>query len=102
MSIHHLWDNLPPNKIDLFPYVDVLIDIQWYIKDLSDYLSFSILCLVLYINVKGSKIKIIALFLFVFSITNIIGYLLVYLQYNLLIQSVFLGMLGIYLIWKKK
>ena len=103
-SIHHLWDYIPARDVSgWIPYCDFKgydLDIQWYIKDLSELISLSILYGVIILNVKARLLKTVSFFFLFFSIIDIVGYLLLYLQYNLLIQSICLCFIGVYFLLK--
>ena len=86
-SVHHLFDNFPVLDIDLFLFCDYSQDIQWYIKDTLDMVVKSLLYFIIYKSLKVKLIKELSLYLFIFSLTDIVGYWLYYGQYTYLTIS---------------
>lgn len=94
-SAHHLLDAWPPVSVDWFFLIDLEQDLQWYIKDMGIAISRILLLSILYRNIKEKLIKKISLVLCVFSIIDLIGYWLCYLQYNHIVMAVALAICAI-------
>ncbi len=91
LSAHHLLDSLAAMPMDLFLLEDFKQDLQWYVKDMGMYLSRTISMYVLwnYVNVK--IIKSLVFVLFIFSIFDIVGYWICFLQYNHIVMTIALA-----------
>ena len=86
-SIHHLFDNFPVFSVDLFLFCDHSQDIQWYVKDTFDMIVKSLLYFIIYKSLNVKLVKELSLYLFIFSLTDIVGYWLYFGQYTYLTMS---------------
>lgn len=76
-----------PNKLDLFVFIDYKQDIQWYIKDMSDYISFFLISFVLTL-ILPIRFKVIGWSLFIGYGLDIINYWLWFHQFDWTYKSI--------------
>ena len=86
-SIHHIRDAFEPYSVDLFLFCDKKQDIQWYFKDMGVYISIVIILYLIWSNLKSKHEKSLAGILCIFSIIDILGYWLFYMQYTYIVMS---------------
>jgi len=85
-TFHRILDNFYLS-IDLFVFKDIEQDVQWYVKDIADFIILILLYKI--INLLCSrKLKKITNILFYFSILNIPLYFLFYLRIDYIIYCI--------------
>lgn len=79
--VHRFWNNKPPHKINWFIAIDIKQDVQWYIYDTGNMLSFTLILLSFILLKNKSKSYNQVLFaVFLISIIDIIHYWVCYKQ----------------------
>lgn len=85
--IHRFWNNEKPHQVDWFVYEDFRQDIQWYICDTGNMLSFSFILLsFIFLRRKTIQYSILLFTIFVISLTDVLHYWLAFKQWEWVVQ----------------
>lgn len=81
--VHRFWNNKRPNKVNWFMTGEIEQDVQWYICDTGNMLSFTLILLsFLIIRTKTKNYQIALLAVFLVSVIDIIHYWVCFKQNN--------------------
>src|SRR6266540_1444621 len=73
--IHRFWNNKPPDKVNWFVTGEIKQDVQWYLADTGNMLSFSFILLSFILTrKKTTKFQIALLAVFLISLIDIVHY----------------------------
>jgi hypothetical protein len=86
-QLHTLINEMETNVVDLIKYVDFKQDIQWYYKDMCDYLA-SLFLLMAFRLILPVKFKIIGLGLIATQLIDIVNYWLFFHQFDWTYKSI--------------
>lgn len=100
-QMHMLMSSLPAKSVDLFVFAEESQDIQWYFKNMCDYIS-SFFLIILVRKVIPYKLKFITTLLIIGLVLDIVNYWLFYHQNDWAYKSLLIFLIPIIYITNEK